>query len=100
LSSHERSAKQAEDEAASLVCNDQVDIPRHSYFCLLRKDGFNLVGYLSRELSLGHVARSLAFAAGGARIPVSEISYEQAESPLTGVILRAAPCSSKRPWQW
>ena len=51
---------------------------------VLRKDGFNLVGYLSREMSLGHVARTLAFAAEIAQIPVAEISYEQSESPPTG----------------
>jgi glycosyltransferase involved in cell wall biosynthesis len=51
---------------------------------VLRKDGFNLVGYLSREMSLGHVARSLASAAANAQIPVARISYEHAESPLIG----------------
>jgi glycosyltransferase involved in cell wall biosynthesis len=50
---------------------------------VLRRDGFNLVGYLSREMSLGHVARSLALAAESAKIPVAKISYEQAQSPLT-----------------
>jgi glycosyltransferase involved in cell wall biosynthesis len=51
---------------------------------VLRKDGFNLVGYLSREMSLGHVARSLALAAESAQIPVTKISYEQAQSPVSG----------------
>jgi glycosyltransferase involved in cell wall biosynthesis len=51
---------------------------------VLRRDGFNLVGYLSREMSLGHVARSLALAAESAQIPVAKISYEQAQSPVGG----------------
>ena len=47
----------------------------------MRSDGFNLVGYLTREASLGDVARRLGAAAAAAGTQQSRIAYQRTASP-------------------
>ena len=47
----------------------------------LRSNGLNLVGYLTRESSLGDVARRLREALGTAKVPVSTIATQRTTSP-------------------
>ena len=47
----------------------------------LRHDGFNLVGYLTLEMSLGDVARRLGEAADAAGVGVARIAHLRAASP-------------------
>jgi glycosyltransferase involved in cell wall biosynthesis len=52
-----------------------------------RNDGVNLVGYLTRESSLGDVARRLAAGLTDALVPVAPIGYERTASPkVPGVV--------------
>ena len=48
----------------------------------VRRDGFNLVGYLTREMSLGDVARRISDAASAAYINISTIAYQRTGSPV------------------
>jgi glycosyltransferase involved in cell wall biosynthesis len=47
----------------------------------LRADGLNLVGYLSRESSLGDVARRTLSALTLAQVPVAPIAHQRTKSP-------------------
>jgi glycosyltransferase involved in cell wall biosynthesis len=47
----------------------------------LRQDGFNLVGYLTLEMSLGDVARRLGDSAEAAGVGVARIAHLRADSP-------------------
>jgi hypothetical protein len=60
----------SESERSALVVADQ-----------LRGDGLNLVGYLTRESSLGDVARRIREALGKADVPVSTIATQRTASP-------------------
>ena len=48
----------------------------------VRRDGFNLVGYLTRDMSLGDVARRINDAATAADIHISTIAYQRTGSPV------------------
>lgn len=48
----------------------------------LRHDGFNLVGYLTLEMSLGDVARRLGNAADASGVAVARIAHLRAASPM------------------
>ena len=54
----------------------------------LRRDGFNLAGYLTLEMSLGDVARRLSDAADAAGVDAARIAHLRAASPL----LDPVPC--------
>ena len=55
----------------------------------VRRDGFNLVGYLTREMSLGDVARRINDAASAAYINISTIAYQRTGSPVVEPLLVA-----------
>jgi glycosyltransferase involved in cell wall biosynthesis len=58
-----------------------LSCPRLHVASVLRTDGFNLVGYLTREVSLGDVARRLAGAAEAASLSVAKVGYQRTTSP-------------------
>ena len=71
------------DDGAPLL----LDIPARHQRALpvastLRHDGLNLVGYLTRDFSLGDVARRLLDALSQADVPVSTIAHQRTQSPV------------------
>ena len=70
-------------DAVSLLI-DVPDRPMHRLDVATQRspDGVNLVGYLTRESSLGDVARRLFDALHQASVPVSTIAHQRTASPM------------------